>query len=58
VLDLFRQARIPMISADQATRGYPVNDLVIPYEGHPTALAIRLVAEELKRRLTADGHLN
>jgi len=58
VLDRLRQARIPMISADELTRGYPVNDLVIPYEGHPTALAIRLVAAGLKRRLAEDGQLN
>ena len=58
LLDRLRQAGIPMISADQLTRGYSWDDLVIPYEGHPTALQTRLVAAGLKRRLIADGQLN
>jgi hypothetical protein len=58
VLDRLRQARIPLISVDEQTRGYPTNDLMIPYEGHPTVLTMRLVATALKRRLTEDGQLN
>jgi len=58
LLDRLRQAGIPLIDADEMTSGHARDDLVIPYEGHPTALQTRLVAAGLKQRLIADGQLS
>ena len=37
--------------ADQAVRGVPNQTLMIPHDGHPTALANELVAKALKQKL-------
>jgi hypothetical protein len=51
MLDRLRAAGVPLISVNALTKDYPANQVQIPYEGHPTALTTRLVAEALKRRL-------
>jgi hypothetical protein len=46
-----RQHGMPMISVDGLEAGHDQSRLLIPHDGHPTALADRLIAAELKRRL-------
>jgi hypothetical protein len=46
-----RRRGMPMISVDGLEAGYDQSRLLIPHDGHPTALADRLIAAELKRRL-------
>jgi hypothetical protein len=46
-----RRRGMPMISVDGLEAGYDNSRLLIPHDGHPTALADRLIAAELKRRL-------
>ena len=45
-----RSSDIPLVSVDAAEVGHDVSQLLIPHDGHPTALANRLVAGELGRR--------
>jgi len=51
VLARLRKLGIALISVDQTVKGHPVSALLIPHDGHPTALTNQLVANELKRRL-------
>jgi hypothetical protein len=46
-----RRHGMPMISVDGLEAGHDSSRLLIPHDGHPTALADRLIAAELKRRL-------
>lgn len=46
-----RRHGMPMISVDGLEAGYDQSRLLIAHDGHPTALADRLIAAELKRRL-------
>lgn len=46
-----RRHGMQMVSVDKAESGYDVSRLLIPHDGHPTALANRLIAAELDRRL-------
>ena len=51
LIERLREQGVPLLSVDKAVTGYPVADLLIPHDGHPTGLTTRLVAEELARRL-------
>ncbi len=51
ILAGLRRHGMPMISVDGLEAGYDQSRLLIPHDGHPTALANRLIAAELKRRL-------
>jgi hypothetical protein len=51
VLNRVRRLGIPLVSVNALTRPYSPAQLLIPYDGHPTAFSNRLIADELKRRL-------
>jgi len=46
-----RRHGMPMISVDDLEAGRDSSRLLIPHDGHPTALADQPIAAELKRRL-------
>ncbi len=46
-----RMHGISLISVDSLVVGYDVSQLLIPHDGHPTALTNQLIAAELTRRL-------
>jgi hypothetical protein len=46
-----RMRGISLISVDSLVVGHDVSQLLIPHDGHPTALTNQLIAAELKRRL-------
>lgn len=50
-LDRVRRLGAPMVGVDRLTTGIHVSRLLIPHDGHPSAFANRLIAEELKRRI-------
>lgn len=51
LLQRLRAAGIPLLSVDSQMGTIPVSELIIPHDGHPTALVYELIARELKRRL-------
>jgi len=51
ILAELRRHGMPMISVDDLEAGHDQSRLLIPHDGHPTALADQLIAAELKRRL-------
>ncbi len=53
ILRRLREAGIPLLSVDSLMGTIPVSQLIIPHDGHPTALVYELIARELKRRLRA-----
>jgi hypothetical protein len=48
VIERLRKLGIATISVDQAVKGVPTSTLLIPHDGHPTALTNELVAKALK----------
>jgi len=50
-LDRVRRLGTPMVSVDRLTTGIHVSRLLIPHDGHPSAFANKLIADELKRLL-------
>jgi hypothetical protein len=53
VIDRLRKLGIPTVSVDQAVKGVPTSTLLIPHDGHPTALTNELVAKALKQKLAS-----
>lgn len=51
VIARIRKLGIATLQADQAVKGVPNSTLMIPHDGHPTALANELVAKALKQKL-------
>jgi hypothetical protein len=51
VLKRVRALGIPLLSVNALTRDIPVDKLLIPHDGHPTAFTNGLIAAELKKRL-------
>ena len=51
VLGALRKLGIPLLSVDNLTSAINVSQLIIPHDGHPTALVYELIARDLKRRL-------
>jgi hypothetical protein len=51
VLGRIRQLGIPLVSVNDLTRDRPIDKVLIPHDGHPTAYTNGLIAAELKRRL-------
>jgi hypothetical protein len=51
LLKRLREAGIPLLSVDSLMSSINVSQLIIPHDGHPTALVYELIARELKRRL-------
>ena len=53
ILDRLRHRGIPLLSVNSLITRLDLSQILIPHDGHPTALTNQLVAEELKRRLMA-----
>jgi hypothetical protein len=51
VIDGLRQRGLQLMSVEALEKGYDISQLAFNGDGHPTALADRLIAAELKRRL-------
>lgn len=51
VLSRVRALGIPLVSVNALTDNIPVEKLLIPHDGHPTAYTNRLIAGELRKRL-------
>ena len=51
ILARVRKLGIPMINVDEVVGPYPIPQLLIPYDGHPSAFSNELLAKELKKRL-------
>ena len=51
VLARIRDLGIPLVSANDVTRGKPLDQVAIPHDGHPSAYTNGMLAAELKRRL-------
>ena len=51
LLQRLRAAGIPLLSVDSLMGTIPVSQLIIPHDGHPTALVYDLIARALDRRL-------
>ena len=51
ILKRLRDAGIQLLSVDRLTSSIPVSQLIIPHDGHPTALVYELIARDLKARL-------
>ncbi len=51
VLAALRKLGIQLLSVDNLTSAIPVSQLIIPHDGHPTALVYELIAADLKQRL-------
>ena len=51
ILKRLRDAGIPLLSVDSLMGTIPVSQLIIPHDGHPTALVYELIARELKSRV-------
>ena len=52
VLATLRKLGIQLLSVDKLTSAIDVSQLIIPHDGHPTALVYELIARDLKRRLS------
>ena len=46
-----RKLGVQMLRADDLSDGHPLDKLMIPHDGHPTAFQNGMVADELKKRL-------
>ncbi len=53
ILARVRKLGVPMIKVDEVVGPYPIPQLLIPHDGHPTAFTNELLAKELKKRLAA-----
>ena len=51
ILARVRRMGVEMIRVDDLANGHPIDKLLIPHDGHPTAFQTGLVADELKKRL-------
>lgn len=51
VIARIRKLGIATVSVDQAVKGVPTPTLLIPHDGHPTAITNELVAKALKQKL-------
>jgi hypothetical protein len=51
ILARVRKLGIPMIRVDEVVGPYPIPQLLIPHDGHPSAFSNELLAKELKKRL-------
>lgn len=51
VIASLRKMGIELLRVDDLTSGKPLEQINIPYDGHPTAYTNALIAEELKKRL-------
>ena len=54
ILARIRKLGMPMVRVDTAVGPTPVSQLLIPYDGHPSALQNELVAQALKKQLIRD----
>lgn len=53
VLERLSALDVTLISAQKVTLEYPLEDLLIPHDGHPSALTNKLVAQALARLVVA-----
>ncbi|WP_421995873.1 hypothetical protein [Reyranella sp.] len=51
ILERLRARGLPMMRVDDFASGYPVDKLLIPHDGHPTAFQNGLIAKGLQQRL-------
>jgi len=51
ILEGLRARGVPLLGVDRLTYGIPVEKIMFPHDGHPTAFTDGLIAAELKRRL-------
>jgi hypothetical protein len=58
ILARVRRLGVEMVRVDDLADGIPVDRLLIPHDGHPTAFQNGLVADELKKRLRTRARMS